>query len=291
MLPENMEDWEGELTPKDIVLATTVSRKSLRRSMIPLDQIGSPIRCSPSKVAIRRKSLAVFTGSSTESPIASSTTQVHGLSFDRSSHRKGCAMTLSPKESTPQPKAVVSPIRASPEKMDADRNPCPSTVPLPKSPHKVSKPKTPHKPNGSPPHCESVDDVIRNYERELEEWPKFLANLEEKSKTPFQSSLTLDEIMNDSVLKHFVELIIPDQSTWPSCFEIQLRIKRAYAGIIDGLMRTKVEQENIARYLAALREIKLKELLPKLAENPTPVSIKDFAAYAPYLDETDELSR
>nr|CDS31742.2 conserved hypothetical protein [Hymenolepis microstoma] len=292
MLPNNMEDWEGELTSQDLALATTVSRKSLRRSMIPLHQIGSPIRCTPSKVAIRRKSVAVFMGSSTESPIASSTRQFLSISPDSNSRVHENARTVSPKETTPQPATVVSPIRAtSLEKMDADHDPCHSSQnSLPKSSNKDSKPKTPPKSGGSLPLCESVEDVMRNYERELEEWPKFLASLEEKANTPFKSSLSVNEIMNDSVLKNFVEFIFPDQSTWPSCLEIQLRIKTAYARIIDGLIRTKVEQEKIARYLAVLREIKLKELLPKLAKSPNPVSLKDLADYVPFLDETDELS-
>ncbi|VDO03038.1 unnamed protein product [Rodentolepis nana] len=291
MFPNDMEDWEGELTPKDLALATTVSRKSLRRSMLPLHQIGSPILCSPSKVAVRRKSVAAFMGHSNESPIASSTRQFLSTSLDSSSRVHENATTILPKEPPSQPSTVVSPIHSfSPAKMDADHDPCHSSKnPLPKSPGNVSKPKTPPKASRSLPLRESVDDVMKNYEQELEEWPKFLASLEEKANTPFKSTLTPEEILNDSVLKHFVEFIFPEQSTWPSSLEIQFRIKKAYARIVDGLIRTKVEQENITRHLAALREIKLKELLPKLADSPSPVSLKDLSDYVPFLDETDEL--
>lgn len=285
MSSKKLEPLEDELTPTDIALAATMSRKSLRRSMIPLEYLGSPIRCSPNKV--RRKSIAAFIGSPAGSPIASSTTR-----FRRLSCVPGKLFSPS-KESTPQQTAVDSPIpnehnqskpvlspvrNPSPKKMDVDDEPqAVNQIPI----SKESKAKS------SPPICQSVEDVMRNYERELEEWPKFLARLEAKATSPFQPSLTPDEIMKDSVLKPFVEFILPNQRSWPSCAEFLQRIQRSYSQIMVGLVRTRLEQEKITSHLAALHEIKLKELLPKSAENPRSVSRKQFSAFVTYLDEID----
>lgn len=291
MLPNELDDWEDEITPTDIALATTVTRrKSIRHSMLPPHQFGSHICYNSPKIAVKRKSIGGFMQNTPESPVMSSM-RSHSFSFDgKVPRREESVPTSPPNQSTPQPAVETLRVPIFSPKIEALTELGPSAPShLPKSPARAPEPTTSPKSNGCPLYCNTVDDMVNKYEQELNEWPKFLESLEEKANGLLQPSLPRDQIMKDPILEPFVEFILPDHSSSPSVEELQRRTKRAYSKIMIGLVRTKMLQEKIRCQMSLLRESKLKRLLPRLAQNSIPMSVKDLFAFIPCLQETDAL--
>ncbi|KAM7537392.1 hypothetical protein Aperf_G00000076052 [Anoplocephala perfoliata] len=291
MLPGKLDEWEDEISSMDITLATTMTRrKSIRRSMVPPDHFGSPVCYNSPKIAVQRKSIGAFMGDASESPVRSSM-RSHSFSFlDSKILRQEFPPASQPTHSTPQSAVDALCIPASSPKTEVLPEMGPSTHShFPNSPPKAPGPTASPESNGCPPYCKTVDDLMNKYRQELNEWPKFLAGLEEKANGPFQPSLSEDQITNDPILRPFVEFILPDRCSSPSVEELQRRTKRAYSKIMVGLVRAKMSQEKLQCRMSSLRESKLKQLLPRLARNRSPMSVRDFSAFIPCLQEADEL--
>ncbi|VDD76177.1 unnamed protein product [Mesocestoides corti] len=288
--------WDDNVSPADITLASRKTRrKSFRRSMVVLPiSTSSPVTCSGPKVTLRRKSLGVAFQAKHASHISPSVTSQdctvsRGKEISartESSFRTHAQIQsifnapldtekqLSPKESPPncafrannaRPFQMFSEPVWKPDSKDSDLLP------------------------------DSVDALYENYGRELGEWPKLLARLKWDACCALQvPSVTRMDVVANPILTPFAELLFPDRSA-TSVRELQQRTKRIYASTMAGVARAQLDHKR-TRYMVSivkrqqkiLRDAKLKELLPRVANSHSPMNANDILTFIPCLRETDE---
>ncbi|KAL5970583.1 hypothetical protein TSMEX_001752 [Taenia solium] len=295
-------DWEDQVSPADISLAASKPRrKSIRRSMMIIPTSSdSPIGYSSPKIVVRRKSLGAALRNDYASSISSTPVSPHSLSPLGKQDRERANIHLDqPLALSPLRLPVgTSPITAfSPHSRLEGTNFLgpPTKSPSHSSLHNSESRKTPVL-NDTKPISNSIDALFENYERELSEWPKLLDRLEYEASSPLQiPCMKLEEMMKNSMLSPFVEFISLDKSN-STVNELQRRAKRAYKSVMTGLVRTKLVYRKLRysvaaleRRNAALKNAKLKDLLPDLVLNPSPMNARDLLAFIPCLREGESL--
>ncbi|VDM34829.1 unnamed protein product [Hydatigera taeniaeformis] len=285
-------DWEDQVSPDDISLAASnLRRKSIRRSMMVIPASSdSPIGYSSPKIVVRRKSL----GTALKNDCTSSLQPVSPLSGQGPEHMKVYPGHL---PTSPRPPDDTSPDEASPSHSHAGAQfSDPHVESLSRKYVKNSdcrKSPTSYDTKSLP---NSVDALFENYERELSEWPRLLNRLEHGASFPLQKPcMKLEEMIGNSMLNPFVEFISSNKSS-SAVNELQRRTKWAYRSVMTGLVRTKLAYKKLRYSVAALerrnaelKNAKLKDLLPHLALNPSPMSARDLLAFIPCLREGGEL--
>lgn len=291
-------DWEDQVSPADISLAASKPRrKSIRRSMMIIPTSSdSPIGYSSPKIVVRRKSLGAALKNDRAYSISSTSVSPHSVSplGEQDRERVNIHLEQPPTLSPSRLPVGTSPVTVSSPNSRVEgahfigpSNESPSRSSI----HKSESRKTPVL-SDTKPVSNSIDALFENYERELSEWPKLLDRLEHEASSPLQTPcIKLEEMMENSMLSPFVEFISMDKSS-STVSELQRRTKNAYRSVMTGLVRTKLVYKKLKysvaaleRRNAALKEAKLKDLLPGLVLNPSSMNARDLLAFIPCLRE------
>ena len=299
MSVEDFGDWEDKVSASDITLAASkLRRKSIRRSMMIVTS-ESPIGYSSPKITVRRKSLGAILKDNYASPIPPTPVPHHSLSFLEENKRKRVeANTEQPLQllphKSPTPDGFLTTASKQPNFKENFDPTDPSTrltnYKGVKSP-KLLKNSVVNSATFLP---DSVDTLFENYERELKEWPKFLERLKhEASSTIPVPRMKREEVMENSMLSPFADFIFSEDSSM-TVRELQYRTKRAYTSVMAGLIRAKLAIKRLKASMAeiecervALKDAKLKELLPCLALNPDPMNANELLSLIPCLRMND----
>ncbi|KAL5110615.1 hypothetical protein TcWFU_007162 [Taenia crassiceps] len=291
-------DWEDQVSPADISLAASKPRrKSIRRSMMVIPTSSdSPIGYSSPKFVVRGKSLGATLKNDHASSIASTFVAPHSVS------------PLSGQDHKCENIHLEQPLTQPPFRLPVGTGPVNTSSPnshVEGAP--ISGPSTTfqsHVPTHNPESRKapafsdmkfipnSIDTLFESYERELSEWPKLLNRLEREASSPLQTPcINFEEIIGNSMLSPFVEFISVGKSG-STVSELQRRTKHAYKSVMTGLVRTKLVYKKLRYSLtalerrnAALKKAKLKDLLPDLVSNPSPMNARDLLAFIPCLRE------
>ncbi|EUB64391.1 hypothetical protein ECG_04480 [Echinococcus granulosus] len=296
-------DWEDQISPSDISLAAQKTRrKSIRRSMMVIPTSSDPpIGYSSPKIVVRRKSLGVALKDDCVSHISSTFVPRHSVSSLGEQDRERVNTHLEqPLILAPfSPPVPTGPVTASSPHSHVEG--ALFSGPSTKSPSHRSAQHSQYQKipvlSDLKPIPNSIDALFESYERELSAWPRFLDRLEREASSPLQTPcIKLEEMMDNSMLSPFVEFISSDKSS-STVSELQRRTKHAYRSVIVGLVRTKLAYKKLKYWVAALerrnaalRHAKLKDLLPNLVLNPSPMNARDLLAFIPCLRESGEPS-